>query len=179
MMLEKIKKNLFLFIFWFIPLLLGITSFIGWLITGFDFFMYSGMITIYIGISAVLIGTFILIIIWMQKKGNKLFRKFLIIASNIPVALIIAYISITLLTVYNLKIQNNSDSIVTNCIIEGGGVYIEIKEIEEYEIIKKRLWIETDGSLKLYYTKDREDNEILIEGYVTSGLGGNKTIVIQ
>lgn len=178
-MFEKIKNNLFLFLFWFIPLSLGLLSFFGWLITRFDFFLGAGIIALYIGVFTVLIGSIILLILRLLNKGNKLLRKFLLLLSNIIIGLLVAFVSITLLTMYIVIVENDSNSILTNCIIDGGGIHEEIEDIDPKKVVRKRFWIKHDGTLFFYCQNENKDIEIMIDGYVTNGNGGKKIVTVE
>jgi uncharacterized membrane protein YcgQ (UPF0703/DUF1980 family) len=80
---------------------------------------------------------------------------------------------------YVVIVENNSNAILTNCIIDGGGIYEELGDIDPDEVMKHNFWIKQDGTLSFHFQKDHENIEIIIDGYVTNGDGGLETVTIE
>jgi len=147
--------------------------------------MLAGIYNIYFGFIALIVGVvFCIIKISRYKKINDKTEKrkvqilLILIMLNIPIALTILFVAISIETVYSVEVTNTSTKIVDNCVIDGGGVSTILGKLSPGEKITKTFWIKNDGTLYLKYEIDNQKKEITIDGYVTNSMGGNQKIKI-
>lgn len=179
------KNNIFIKICWFLPLFFGVFIFLGWVITKYDYLMVAGIYNIYLGIILTIIGLMIGIIKLIINKVNnkktenkKILVLTILLLSNIPIAFGILYSAIIINTGYTTKIINQTDYLIDNCLIVGGGIEKNIGRIKPNEEKTKTVWFKKDGTLDFVYQLNENKKVIKIEGYVTRSMGGYRLIEI-
>ena len=171
---------------WLIPLIFGITVFFVWVITRNDIFLFPAMMIFVSGLLLSFLGIIISLIKINISKKNKQKSEFLIALKylilniiNFPLAIIIAIGWFTLLQTYTVTIHNDTNQILENCLIEGGGIHKELGDIDPNKKKLSLFLIKQDGKLLLKYKSNQIFHEEVISGYVTNGMGDRKKINIK
>ncbi len=171
---------------WLIPLIFGIMVFLLWVITINDIFLFPAMIIFATGLLLSFFGIIISLIQInisnksKQKSEFKISLKYLILnVLNFPIAIIIAIGWFTLMQTYAVTIHNDTNQIIKNCIIEGGGIHKELGDIDSHKKKLSLFLIKQDGKLLLKYKSNQIFHEEVISGYVTNGIGDRKKIIIK
>jgi len=173
----------------FIPLLVGISIFVIWLITRSDWLMLAGLLTIYGGIALFVVGAIALFRFWFMAHREPDYSKkkrwiatvlcFGLLLINFPVALGIVNAAIRIETRYTVVIRNASSQPVNEIRIFGGGCSKSLNSIRGGGTGEVSFWIEHDGQLQFEAVSGGRQIEGIVDGYVTNGEGGYVTITIK
>ncbi len=170
------------------PLIIGTCVFALWYFTKVDMLVLVGIYTIIGGLISVLVAAFCLAIYIYQEMRRKtsaktLFQKGLlsggVIVVNFPLAFILAFTAITMITSYSLTIRNDSSSTVSKIAITAPGVNRIVERVWPNDEATQRFKFKSDGVLQFSATQNENEFGGIIEGYVTSGMGGESIIVIK
>jgi hypothetical protein len=171
------------------PLLIGISIFMLWLITRWDWLMLAGILTLYGGAAILLVG-----VLALARYGWLVFRtpavprrrrwlSTLVCAGllllNVPVAGGIAVAAIAIETRYTVVVHNASRQPLEDVRVFGGGCDESLGNIPPGSTVRQSCWIQHDGELEFRALSDTVSHEKIINGYVTNGMGGHTTITIN
>lgn len=102
-----------------------------------------------------------------------------LLLSNFPAAFAIVVAAILIEARYTVTIQNQTSSSATDLRIHGGGCDIIISSISPHDSASRSFRIQHDDRLKLSLMLNGQERTHTIEGYVTTGQGGSKTVTID
>ena len=170
------------------PLIIGAGVFALWYFTKADVLMLVGIGTIVGGLVAVLVAAICLVIYLYRETQRKTSAKTLlqegllsgsIIIVNFPLAFILVFSAITIITTYTITIRNKSSSMISKITITAPGVRRIVEQIPPNDEVTQKFKFWSDGVLR--FSGVQNENEFIgtIEGYVTSGMGGESIIMIK
>jgi hypothetical protein len=144
-----------------------------------------GLMTILIGVVAFLGGAVCLILHLKQYSKatqssplNSLLVGALLIA-NFPAAAFYISSAIDISTRYTVRVYNDSNHTIESFKILGPGIETEIGPISSGLKVIQHSHPTTDGSLRFTARQHGLNFDGELEGYVTGGLGGDKTVRIK
>lgn len=170
------------------PLFVGVSIFMLWLITRWDWLMVAGIYTIYGGVAIFLVGVIALArFCWLAFRTPDLPRRRLWLSTlgcagllllNFPVAGGVAAAVIAIETRYTVVVHNLSQQPLTDVRVFGGGCDESLGAIPPGGMVRRSFWIQGQGVLKFHalsgagaYTRKL--------GYVTHNMGGHTTVRIN
>lgn len=173
----------------FVPLIVGSSIFLLWLVTRWPSLMFAGLLTIYGGVAFILIGAaFLAQFFWSASRAAKLSRKQLwfstlicaaLLLSNFVVAGAIVVTAYTVETRYVVIIHNNSQQPINGAQVSGGGCEADFGIIPAGGTIQRAFWVQGDGELTFRAQDGVSKGPKTIDGYVTNGMGGQAVITVN
>ena len=172
-----------------LPLIVGVTIFVLWLVTRWDWLMTAGFITICGGIAIVLIGALALARFWWlavrmpdlshRRPWRSIAVCGILLLSNFPVA---AGIMVTVAEIesnYTVVVRNASEETLVNVRVAGGGCDEVFGSIPPGADIRRTLRFECDGRLEFWAQGASNTYAETIDGYVTGNLGGRSIVTVH
>ena len=171
------------------PLLIGVSIFVLWLITRWDWLMMAGICTLYGGVAIFLVGVLAIArFCWLAFRTPNLPRRRLWLSTlacagllllNFPVAGGITAAAIAIETRYTVVVHNGSQQPLDGVRVFGGGCDESLGSIPPGGIARQSFWIQHDGELKFRALSGTTIHAKTIDGYVTNGMGGHTTVTIN
>jgi len=172
-----------------IPLVVGASIFMLWLITRWDGLMTAGIYTLYGGVAVFSVGILALArYYWLAVRTPSIPRRQLwrstlacvgLLALNFPVAGGIIAAVITIETRYTVVVYNASPRPLESVRIFGGGSDESLGSIPLGGTARQSFWIQHDGELKFHALSGTTTHTKTINGYVTNGMGGHTTVTVH
>ncbi len=171
-----------------VPLVVGTSIFVLWLVTRWNWLIPTGMLTIAAGM--VVVGTGLVALlryVWISRddasvKPRRRRLATLLCAAlllvNFPAAAGITVAAIAIETSYTVIVHNATDRPLQNVHVVGGGRDIDLGTIGPRGSARRRFWIKHDGILELSAMSGAHPLSEQIDGYVTSGMGGRTTVTV-
>jgi hypothetical protein len=171
-----------------VPLAMGVSIFLLWLVTEWRWLPFLGILTLYGGCGAVLLGLAMLAY-WFRARirSGDLERERLtgravivgcVLLVNFPAAAGIIWMTVRIATTYTVTVQNRGAAPLRSAVVSGGGVSVRFEEISPHSIATRRFHIVHDGTLNFSGEQNGKPMAIEVEGYVTNGAGGSKVIEV-
>lgn len=172
-----------------LPLLVGLSLFVLWIITRWDWLVVGGFVTLYGGLVSVLIGAIALArYCWAAARiADPPRRNWVpsalacaaLLLSNFPAAggMIAAVIAIE--TRYSVVVHNASKQAISNVRVYGGGCEAKFGTIPPGGLARRSLWIQHDGELEFAAVGSSTTHCMTIDGYVTNGMGGRRVVSVE
>lgn len=171
------------------PLLIGVSIFLLWIITRWDWLMLAGVATLYGGVAAFFIGALaIASFSWIAsrspggpqpRQSRRILACGLLLVSNFPVAGGVIAAVIAIETRYVVIVQNNSQQVLSGIRLSGGGCAAEIGTLKPGSTARRAFWIQREGSLEFRALKGTSALAHTIDPYVCRDGGGQKTVIIS
>jgi hypothetical protein len=169
------------------PLATGISIFLLWLLVRWDWLMFAGLLTIYGGMLCVGGGLLSLVTYWAlaRRQGAtlNLTRRVMAVAFlqflNFPVAFAAGGAAIHIATRYTVEVRNEGSSDVDRVELSGGGVQVVFETIPGGGSREEGFHFTQDGSLEFVLLHEGQEHRGVVEGYVTNGGGGHRTLVVH
>jgi hypothetical protein len=171
------------------PLLVGISIFVLWLITHWQWLMMAGLITICGGIALIAIGMIALVygrwndplaLAWHGKRfWMGTIGCVMLMSSNIPVAAGLVTVVVALETRYTVVVCNASQQPLEKIHIFGGGVDRKLDAIASGKNARCSFWVHGDGPLEMDCCLGSTTHSGIIDGYVTGNMGGRTVVTVQ
>ncbi len=98
---------------------------------------------------------------------------------NFPVAFGVAGAAIHIETRYTVEVRNETSSVIHRVEVWGGGVQVTFGSIPAGESREKGFHFTEDGELGYRLVHDGKEHGGTVEGYVTGGQGGRRTLVVE
>ncbi len=176
-------------VFGAVPLLVGTLIYGTWLLTRWHWLGTAGLLTLPLGLAAFLAGTIALTWhLWREWRVGRTTRSPLwlqaalvggLLLINFPAAVFYMLSAINITTRYTVRVHNDSDRPIESLVVTGPGVRVELGPIAPGQQAQRHVHFRGDGTLDF----SARQQEILfsgqLEGYVTGGLGGNRTIRVK
>lgn len=170
------------------PLALGTLTYCAWRVTRWEPLMFEGMLLLVVGPISVVAGALVLVVdvrrTWRDgsapERGRRV-RRLLVAAlllANFPAAAFYTFSAIDVYARYTVRVRNQSDRIVESFVVTGPGTSVEIGPIASGERAEAHLHFRGDGTLRFAARQQDRDFTGEIDGYVTTNIGGDKTITI-
>lgn len=172
-----------------LPLLVGVSIFVLWLVTRWDWLTLAGFYTLFGGVVIFLVGVVALACYCGQAfQAPNLPRRRLwlstiacagLLLSNFPVAggIIVAVAAIE--SRYTVTIHNASQQPLNDVRVFGGGCDESLGSIPPGDTARRSFWVEHDDELKLHAISGTAVHKETIDGYVTNGMGGHTTVTLN
>lgn len=171
------------------PLLVGVSIFLLWLIPRWEWLVIPGAAAIYGGVAAFFVGAVALArVCWLACRSPNIPRKRHVLAILACIALLLANVAmaggiiaavIAMKTRYLVIIRNDSTHVLSGIRVRGGGCEARLGAISPNGATRRSLWIQQDGSLEFLAVSGTTALTHTIDGYVTTGMGGQTTVVIN
>jgi len=172
-----------------LPLLIGVSLFVLWIITRWDWLMLAGAILIYGGLASFVIGSIALVrYCWAAcRSADPPRRKWVpsalacaaLLLSNFPTAGGIIAAVIAIETCYSVVVHNDSQQSLSDVRVYGGGCEADLGTIPPGGHAQRSLWIKRDGELEFRAVSSSTTHQVTIDDYVTSGIGCRTVVVIN
>ena len=171
------------------PLALGILTFAAWLVTRWPWLMMAGVGVLWLGLAAFAIGATALARYFFSSResgsvpraaaGLRTLAAGALLLANFPIAIGIMAAVITVETTYGVTVVNASGGVVDEVRLFGGGQDVSLGSIAAGERSRARLRFREDGILEIQVFRGAASETEMIDGYVTPGLGGRITVIIE
>ncbi len=172
-----------------LPLVAGIGIFVAWVITEASWLTMAGLLTINVGVYAVVVGL-VLLIVYMSWawQGGQIPRRRLVGQTLAVVALFAANFvaaggavmgAQVISSRYTVVVTNQSNAPLQSARIEGGGVAVEFGDIPPGATVSESFWIKHDGQLTLSGRHGSNDVHAVIADYVTNGQGDYLDVTVD
>jgi len=171
-----------------LPLVVGISVFVLWLVTRWDSLMPIGATVIGVGVVFFLVGITALVRFYLtpreraigllRSSGASTWIAALLLLSNFPVALALVFAAMRIETAYIVEVRNESPQVLEGVRVFGGGCDVSLDAIPQGEAESRWLWIRGDGQLELQVRVEGEQQTTLIDGYVSGSHGGHNTVTV-
>jgi hypothetical protein len=171
-----------------VPLVTGISIFFLWKELRWPWLMEAGQWTLLGGLLLFVIGMLCLVLYIARSRAERqtsigrLARQSVLplclLLVNFPVAVVLAMAAIDLETRYDLAVHNESQARVTDLALSGGGIDSDLGSLDPGTHLRLSFRIRGEGRLDLTFVQNSSRFETIVDGYVTTGLGGNKLIRI-
>jgi hypothetical protein len=172
-----------------VPLALGVLTFASWLATGWRELMMAGLIVLYLGFAAFIIGVMAVtrFLIAARESGQVSFKKArrkalaasALLLANFPAAAAIIFAVGLLETTYSVTVVNASGGAVDEVRLFGGGRDVSLGSIAAGGRSRARLRFREDGVLEIQVFRGTASETEMIVGYVSPGQGGRMTVIIE
>lgn len=168
------------------PIFVGVLVFLVWYFFRLDFLLVTGLFVIYGGIAIVIVGMIFLIMYEVRYRaasGRFDFKKGIISAgimiANIPIAIFVSALAIGIMTQYTLTVLNDSGTNIQDVVVMAPNFRVNTGDIPAGEIRVVKLHFQRDGELTFEVHFETQSLQGNIEGYVTNGMGGRSTLIIN
>ena len=172
-----------------LPLLFGVSIFLLWLVTRWDWLEMAGVFTLFGGVALFLVGAIALArFCWRSHRSPERPQKRLwlstlgcaaLLLSNFPIAGGIIATVIAITTLHTVVIHNASQQSLTGVRVFGGGCEEDFGSIPPGGIVRRSFWIQHDGTLEFCAVSGATTHTKTIDGYVTKRIGGHATVTIN
>ena len=168
------------------PLLTGVLIYGSWRLTQAEWLMSAGLINIVAGLAMFLAG-----VICLSMRSTRVVvgdvatrRRFsairklawVMLIANFPAALLIVHSVIVIKTRYTVTVVNESKTPIDSFMVIGPSVRVELAPIPANGKVTKHFRFSGEGSLEFETRVGQMKTNDLIDGYVTSNLGGANTV---
>lgn len=171
------------------PLVFATFIFLAWVAIRWTFFIFAGIVTIYVGLVSVGLGLLCLAVYTVQTyRRRELPRRRLrrqsvvtlvILLLNFPAAAAFTYAAILIETRYVVTVSNRSSSDVESFLIDGGGVHVELGSLRPGQTRSRGFYIQHDDRLSFSGSRSGVAFGGTLDGYVTNNVGGHKSVIIS
>lgn len=171
-----------------LPLVVGVSIFLLWLITRWNWLMMAGLFTLYGGVAISFIGIVSLALFcWLAYRAPERPRRLWIstfacaalLFSHFPAAAGIIATVIAIETRYTVVVHNASQQPLGDVRVFGGGCVANFGTIPPGSVARRSFWIQGDGELKIRAVSGTTAHAKVIDGYVTQYRGGRTTVTIN
>ena len=172
-----------------VPLLAGTLIYGVWRITQWPWLMGAGLVTIYAGLVAFIVGSFALSRhLWREYRTRTARSRSLwlqgvlvggLLLANFPAAAFFALSAADIYTRYTVRVHNESDLPIESLIVTGPGVHVELGPIAPGEHALEHIHFSGDGTLDFSARQQELQFGGRLEEYVTGNWEGDTTIHIR
>jgi len=172
-----------------VPLIVGVSVFLLWLVTRWDQLMMAGVATLYAGSFMLLIGILELARYgWLGLKTPEFPRRKLrratlgvaaLLLANPPVAAGVAFAAMSIHTRYTVVVHNATTQPLVNARVFGGNCDESLGNIAPGGKTRHSFWIECEGALNFSATSGTTVYTGIIDDYVTPNMGGYTAVTVN
>lgn len=171
------------------PLLVGSLIYGVWRVTRWHWLETAGLLTILLGSGAFVAG--VIALVWhvlREGKDGRTARSRLwpegvlvggLLLANFPAAFFFILSAIDVSTRYTLRVHNDSDRPIESLVVTGPGVRLEFGPIAPGRDLRWLLHFAGEGPLDFSARQSGFQFGGQLEGYVTTGSGGKKSIRVR
>ena len=169
-----------------LPLVVGFSIFLLWVVTRRDSLMLTGVYTVFGGLACFVAGAIALVRFWWlgsrvpDMPRPRLLRATLacaaLLLSNFPAAGAILYAAVAIETCYTVELRNDSGAPLENVRVTGAGSDVSFGTVQPGESSRRGLWATREGNFVL---EIRGKEAVPVSGYVCSGMGGRATATVR
>lgn len=172
------------------PLLVGTLIYGLWRFTRWHWLEAAGLFTIPLGFAAFIAGAVSLLchlkrelrVVERAKRGPLWVRALLVgglLLINFPAAALYTLSAIEVATRYTIHVHNDSDQPVQSLVVTGPDIRVELGPLVPGQQARRHLHFRGDGTLDFSACQQELQFSGQLDGYVTGGLGGEKSIRIR
>ncbi len=171
------------------PLVTGVSIFILWIITRWEWLILAGLLTLFGGPIVFVFGILALAQYYQSAmRSTELNKRDVSLAtlgclglllSNFLVAAGIMIAVEAIQTCYIVAVENQSRQSLTEVHVSGGGCDADLGTILPGETSRGSFWIRHDDELTFHANSGQLALSEKIDGYVTHGVGGHTIVTIQ
>jgi hypothetical protein len=166
-----------------IPLVAGTAIYFTWRVTRWESLMALGMLNIFVGLALFAVGAGCLLFQSMRDESssgqqpidaglqNLLVACLLLV--NFPAALVYGLSAMEVMSRYTLQISNDSGRPVERFSLSGPNLKVDLGEIPVGAMIENVVDFRGEGQLLFSAEIDGEVIDGIVDGYVSSGIGGD------
>lgn len=168
------------------PLLTGTIIYGAWRTTRWDWLIVAGLLTIVAGIAAFFAGMFSLAAHlrdeWKfgRTPAGRLGLQGMLIGSllllNFPAAAFFTISAVEVMERYTVSVHNECDIPIESLVVSAPGVDVELGPIAPGQRVQHHFHVQSDGALTFNARQQGIQFGGVVEGYVTNGVGGIKSI---
>jgi hypothetical protein len=172
-----------------VPLLVGSLIYGTWRFTRWHWLEAAGLFTIPIGFVAFVVGTFALVRHLLREfrvertTRSQLWLQGVLVGGlllvNFPAAAFFTLSAIDVSTRYTVRVHNDSDRPIESLVVTGPGVRLELGPIAPGQRTRRHIHFCGDGRLDFSARQQELQFGGQLDGYVTGGLGGDKSIRVR
>jgi hypothetical protein len=167
-----------------VPLLLGITIFLLWLVTRAHMLMTFGLLNIVAGLIFFALGLFALAKYVLESRKNNLENYYvkaiialLILTANFPTAIGIVGAVEYIESQWVVIIENKSNFDIDELYLHTGMEKLELGDIGKGSYFEKNYHFSHEGRVNYFFKHTKKEHEGI--GYTTSGMGGFVKLTID
>lgn len=170
-------------------MLVGTLIYATWRVTRWHWLETAGLFTIPIGFAAFIVGAVALWRhLWRESRvqcttSRPLWLQGVLVGglllANFPAAAFFTLSAIDVSTRYTVRVLNDSDRPIESLVVTGPGIRVELGPIAPGQRTRQHIHFRGDGALDFSARQQELQFSGQLEGYVTSGLGGYKSIRIK
>lgn len=171
-----------------VPLALGTSIYVAWRLSRWHWLGVAGIWMLALGFVAVVAGEVALVLHVRRARRearpaerHARLRSVLVAAlllANFPAAVFYTLSAMEISMRYTVRIRNDSGIAVESFVVTGPGTSVELGPIAPRELAETHLHFRGDGSLRFAARQGERDFGGDLDGYVTTGLGGEKTVSV-
>jgi hypothetical protein len=171
------------------PLLAGTLIYATWRLTQWHWLEIAGLLNILFGFAAFVAGSVAparhLRSEWRvgDATRGRLWLQALSVGGlllvNFPAAAFFALSAIDVETRYKVRVSNDSNRPIESLIVAGPGVRVELGPIAPGQLTRRNIHFDGDGTLDFLARQQQTQFGGQLEGYVTGGWNGDKTIRVR
>jgi hypothetical protein len=175
-----------------IPLIVGMFIFVCWVITQWVWLTYAGIVWLFIGTAAVLVGIGLLVVYICvavragHVRGRRLASQAAgiigLYLANFAIASIVVVGVMTVMNLaarYTVTIINETHTVLDEARLRGPFIHVEYGSIAPGSEVSRTFLIQQDGSLVLTGKLGDKQLEETVVHYVTSGVVGRDRVTIK
>jgi hypothetical protein len=172
-----------------VPLLVGTLIYGAWRMTRLPWLEAAGMLTIYMGIAAFVVGAFALVRhLRHESRARRTTSRSLwfegvlvggLLLANFPAAAFFSLSAMNIHTRYTVRVHNDSDQPIESLVVTGPGVRVEFGPIAPGEHTHRHIHFSGDGTLDFSARQQELRFGGQVEGYVTGGWSGDTSVRIK
>ena len=176
-------------VFGAVPLLVGSLIYGTWRFTHWHWLEAAGLFTIPIGFVAFVVGTVALVRHLLRESRlerttrSPLWLQGVLVGGlllvNFPAAAFFTLSAIDVSTRYTVRVHNDSDRPIESLVVTGPGVRLELGPIAPGQHTRRHIHFSGDGTLGFSARQQELQFGGQLEGYVTGGMGGDKSIRVR
>lgn len=171
------------------PLLVGCLIYTTWYFIRRPWLTLAGLVTMVIGVVLFVIGATCLLL-YLNEKSKEAGIRFTqilvpgilvggLLFSNFPIACLLMNSAGDIMTRFTVRIENQSGSPIDSFVLTAPGVNEDLGPIPNGATVHRHLHFNADGQLVFRAKQRQQEFGGLVEGYVTRGWAGDRTIIIK
>lgn len=170
----------------FTPLILGIVTFISWVVTGADWLQLAGILNIILGLALFACGVLFLGVYYLKARnqGNKEYLKktalsLAVLVANFPAAAAALYSASYIIGTSTVVVVNNTAHDITDLVLSEREIIYKYPDIRAKQEIEQKFHFMYEGEVNYRFILDGVVLEGIMFGYVSAGRGVDAVMVVS